>query len=634
MAIIIAEPAGGGAWDVCLVETSPQSARQSLRLQPLASNGQSSYRSLSDQGKQFLRQTQHKSIESVLILSHEHRFEEPAAVFHNGSPVPIHIINPLAVLEHVLPATWISFLLVDLRVPEESALIRRNGPGELERAFALPLFGARFGTYLSPPLNRSVAGHNNCKGAQRLSVSVPDLKRWFEAASLLGVTRVLFRNRLLDSGREWRDVLSAVESSSKESAEIVFLPARELVLGVLKSWRSGETSHRAVILSESEGAATLTISCHRKISYSVVHPVRPVLDLENEALAGMVAGRPVLLVVDNNVQRLYGRRIKAYADQHLNCLGRVVVDGTEKCKAWDQVQKICSNAVLTGLPRDGVIVAFGGGVTLDLSGTAASLFRRGVLYLRVPTTLVGMVDTAVGIKQGFNFMSKKNVLGSFYPPLGVINDPTFLASLPQDELSFGVAEIIKIAVVRDRDLIELLEYNAALLLRNHFQSPPEEARRVLLRAEQLMMQELQPNLFEACHARLADFGHTFSPGLERASGYTMRHGHAVALDMLISTGVAIRRGFCKQRVFERMTHLYRLVGLPLQSSLMTMEILLDSAREACLHRSGALNMVVPLDFGRATYLQDLQPKDLEYSLAMMEQAANETALYKSASPGL
>ena len=534
----------------------------------------------------------------------------------------------------MIPATWISFLLIDLDVPDESALIRRNGRGELERAFALPLFGARFETYLSPLRNRRGAAHENCEGARKPPVSMTGLKRWFEAASLLGVTRILFKNGLLDSGREWRDALSAVRSSGKESAEIFLLPARELVMGVLKSWRSGGSSHRAVVLSESAGAATLTISCPRNISYSVVHPVRPVLDLENDALAGMVAGRPVLLVVDNTVQKLFGRRIKAYADQHLNCLGEVVVDGAEQRKAWDQVQKICSKAVRTGLPRNGVIVAFGGGVTLDLSGTAASLFRRGVPYLRIPTTLVGMVDTAVGIKQGFNFMSKKNVLGSFYPPLGVINDATFLASLPQAELSFGVAEIIKMAVVRDRDLIELLERNAALLLRNRFQSPPEKARRILLRAEQLMMQELQPNLFEACHARLADFGHTFSPGLERVSGYTMRHGYAVALDMLISTGVAVRRGFCKEGVFERMVRLYRAVGLPLQSSLITIEVLLGSARDACLHRSGTLNLVVPLDFGRATYLQDLEPEDLKYSLAMMEQAVDETARYHNASAGL
>lgn len=632
-AIIIAEPAGVGTWDVWLVEIGPELARQSMRLQPIALDWQSGCRSIGELGNQILRQAQNRSIESIVLLPYKDRFEETAAVVNNGSRVPIHVIDPVAVLEYVLPVTWTSFLLIDLHVPEESVLMQRKAHGKLERAFPLPLFGARSGMHLSPILNQRVV-HKNCTGAQRSSVSILRLKRWVKAASVVGVTRVLFRTRLFDPEPEWRERFSAVKSSSKQPVETLFLSAQDLVLGVLKSWRNGDASRRAVVLSESAGAATLTMSCQRSISYSVVHPARSVLDLEHEELAGMLDGRPVLLVVDNNVQRLFGQRIKAYSDKHLNCLGRVVLEGTDQRKGWDQVKKICSKGVLVGLPREGVIVAFGGGVTLDLSGTASSLFRRGVLYLRVPTTLVGMVDTAVGIKQGFNFMSKKNILGSFYPPLGVINDSTFLGSLPQAELSFGVAEIIKMAVVRDRHLIETLECNAALLLRNRFQSPPEEARRVLLRAEQLMMQELQPNLFEGCHARLPDFGHTFSPGLERASAYTMRHGHAVALDMLISTGVAIRRGLCDERVFERMVHLYEMVGLPLQSSLITMEVLLGSAREACLHRSGALNLVVPLDFGRATYLQDLEPEDLKYSLAMMEQAAHETVNYNSTSAGV
>jgi len=342
----------------------------------------------------------------------------------------------------------------------------------------------------------------------------------------------------------------------------------------------------------------------------------------------------VLLVVDSKVLRLFGHQIKAYADRHLKWIGTTSVEGNERRKSWDQVEKICSTAVRAGLPRQGVIVAFGGGVTLDLSGAAAALFRRGVPYLRVPTTLVAMVDTAVGIKQGFNFMSKKNLLGSFHPPIGAINDSSFLACLPKSELASGMAEIIKMAVVRDRNLMELLECNAASLIGSGFQSPPELTRGVLIRAEQLMMQELQPNLFEACQARLADFGHTFSASLERASRYRLRHGHAVALDMLISTGIAIARGLCKKRLFERMVHLYNEVGLPLRSNLATIDVLLSGARDVCLHRSGKLNLVVPRDFGHAVYLQDLSREDLEYSLSLMEQAADETRSTNTASVGI
>jgi len=390
------------------------------------------------------------------------------------------------------------------------------------------------------------------------------------------------------------------------------------------------------VVPPREGAdgAVLRISCRREISYSIVHPARAVLDPAAASLSGMVEGRPVLLVVDRNVNRLFGNHLSAYIRQHLDCVGKVIVEGSEQRKSWHQVQRICSHAVRRGLPRDGVIVAFGGGVTLDLAGMAASLFRRGVAYLRVPTTLVGMVDTGIGIKQGFNFRSRKNILGTFYPPIGVINDIRFLATLTQAELSCGVAEIIKMGMVRDGALLALLEENAERLLRSRFQSSSGLAMRVLLRAERVMMEELEPNLFEQCQARLADFGHTFSQGLERASGYEMRHGHAVALDMLLSTGIAVRRGLCSATLFDRMVHLYRASGLPLTSPIMQPETLLGSAHDARLHRSGDLNLVVPVEFGRATYLQDLTREDLEYSLAMMEQAADEQWLSRTASAGI
>ncbi len=386
--------------------------------------------------------------------------------------------------------------------------------------------------------------------------------------------------------------------------------------------------------SEVAKREVLRVCCQREISYAIFHPKLPVFHPEELALAEVVDGRSVLLIVDKNVWRLFRREISAYAARHLRGLGKLTVHGTERRKDWRQVQRICHQALRLGLPRDGVIVAVGGGVTLDLAGMAASLFRRGVAYVRVPTTLVGIVDTAIGIKQGFNFKSRKNILGTFYPPTSVINDSNFLATLSDTELSCGLAEIIKMGVVCDATLFTLLEHNAELLLRNRFQSPAALAMQVLLRAEQAMIQELQCNLYEKCQARLADFGHTFSPGLERASQYELRHGQAVALDMLLCTGISIRRGLCSESMFERLIHLYRSIDLPLTSSLMTPELLLGSARDARLHRSGDLNLVVPTDFGQATYLQEVTRDDLEYSLAIMEQFADEQSLSRSAGVGI
>ena len=386
--------------------------------------------------------------------------------------------------------------------------------------------------------------------------------------------------------------------------------------------------------SEPVKREALRVRCLREIDYSIVHPSRPVLDLVEPALRDAVAGRPVLIVCDKNVWRSFGEQIAAYAERHLQCLGKITVHGSEQRKEWSQIRNICSAGLRAGLPRNGVIIAFGGGVTLDLAGMAASLYRRGISYIRVPTTLVGIVDTAIGIKQGFNFKSRKNLLGTFYPPDCVINDASLLRTLAAAEISCGLAEIIKIAVVRDPVLVDLLVENVEVLLASKFQSPANLAMQILLRAEQAMLEELQPNLFETCKARLADFGHTFSPGLERASKYELRHGEAVALDMLLSTALAVRRGLCPESLFDRLARLHRASALPLSSPLMTLELLLCCAQEARLHRSGDLNLVVPTDFGRATYLQEITREDLEYGLAMTKEAAHEPTLCRRASAGL
>jgi 2-epi-5-epi-valiolone synthase len=386
-------------------------------------------------------------------------------------------------------------------------------------------------------------------------------------------------------------------------------------------------------MAEAAERESLRVTYQREISYAIMHPARPVLHMEELALAELVGDRPALIVADKHVWQCFGKAITAYAKRHLRCLAKITVEGSERRKDWTQVRKICSQALHCGLPRDGVIVAFGGGVTLDLAGMAASLYRRGVTYVRVPTTLVGIVDTAVGIKQGFNFRARKNMLGTFYPPAGVINDLTFLRTLSVSELSCGVAEILKMGIVSDAALVALLEEHGETLIRNKFQSPHALALEVLLRAEQVMIEELQPNLFETRHARLADFGHTFSPRLERASEYELRHGEAVALDMILSTAIAVQRKLCSESLFTRLVLLYRSTGLPWSSPYLQPELLVDSLDETRLHRSGDLNLVVPLDFGKADFLQDVTKDDLDNALAMLEDIG-EALLYRRASSGV
>jgi len=372
-----------------------------------------------------------------------------------------------------------------------------------------------------------------------------------------------------------------------------------------------------------EGASTLRteVRARRTICYTVYHPARPVFDPDESTLRDLVGARQVLAVVDKRVAALYGASIRDYLGRRIALAGYTIVDPGEPAKRWSRVERVCRLAMHAGLPRDGVVLAVGGGVTLDIAGFAAAVYRRGVPLLRVPTTLVGLIDVGVGVKQGVNYRDRKNILGAFYPAVGSVNDARFLRTLPRREIAGGIAEIVKIAVIRDAALLALLEAHAVPLLESAFQAPPDVARAVVIGAEQAMLDELQPNLYEDCLERLADFGHTFSPAIEARSQYAMTHGEAVALDMLLSTCIGVMRGLCDPGVRDRLFALYRVVGLPVTQQVCTAADLCAGLDDVKAHRGGRLNLVVPRAVGRATYVQDLERGELEEALMCMARLA-------------
>jgi hypothetical protein len=157
-----------------------------------------------------------------------------------------------------------------------------------------------------------------------------------------------------------------------------------------------------------------TLCANRPIKYSIFRSASPIFDLQNPILRNVLGNRPTMLVADQRVAGLYGQQWAAYATHHLNMVGDLRIAVSEHSKTWATVENICETAVCLGLPRNGVFAAIGGGITLDIVGLAAAIYRRGVNYLRIPTTLVGLCDAGVGIKQAVNACNKKNLLGAFY----------------------------------------------------------------------------------------------------------------------------------------------------------------------------------------------------------------------------
>ncbi|MGB8908318.1 MAG: iron-containing alcohol dehydrogenase [Candidatus Cybelea sp.] len=368
----------------------------------------------------------------------------------------------------------------------------------------------------------------------------------------------------------------------------------------------------------------------RDIAYDVTQLTSHVFDTDVTALADLVGRRPLLIAFDEVVYVLYGATIRAYLERHLNVFSTVILKAGEANKNFYQVERVCEAAIAAGLPRNGVMIGVGGGVVLDIVGMAAALYRRGVDFVRIPTTLIGMIDVAVGIKQAVNFGKRKNILGTFYPPIGVLNDPTFLQTSSRGDLAGGVAEMIKIGLIADRVLFCLLEQYLERLIESSFQKPPAVAREILERSQLAMMTQLAANLYEDDLKRAVDFGHSFSPTLELRSDYRVKRGEAVAIDMLLSTAIAVHRGICERTLFDRLIALYETAGLAIIDDSCTVPLLVEALVDVKGQRGGHLNFPVPAGLGACTFLQHVDANDCRVALNAVVGRSRSSELPASA----
>jgi 3-dehydroquinate synthase len=291
------------------------------------------------------------------------------------------------------------------------------------------------------------------------------------------------------------------------------------------------------------------------------------------------------------------------------------------------VEQVCREALSHGLDRRGVLIAFGGGVCSDVVSVSASLIRRGIAHVRVPTTLIGQIDAAIGLKGAVNFAGKKSFLGCFHAPEQVLIDPAFLHTLPKRYLASGLAEALKMGIARDVRLFELIEQRAHELVASGFSAPAAEAGEVLERSISSMLDELGQNPFEdRTYERLVDFGHTFSSAVEAASSFEMHHGEAVAIDLALSACISEALGILDCATSERILAALRSASLPIWTEGVDLGLCREAIADACRHRGGAMNLVVPCAIGRAVFLhrrEALPDEVLEQALGSLRARGGE-----------
>ncbi len=364
---------------------------------------------------------------------------------------------------------------------------------------------------------------------------------------------------------------------------------------------------------------------YEKIDFSLLY-VDGAFALENSEIAESyrLFGR-CLMVVDEAVYGLYGEQIRAYFKHYEIELTVFPVTIKETDKTLRTFERIVDAFADFGLVRKEPVLVVGGGLTTDVTGFACATYRRRTNYIRVPTTLIGLIDASVAIKVAVNHGKLKNRLGAYHASQKVILDFSFLKTLPVDQVRNGMAELIKIAVVANSGIFELLENHGEELLHTRFgylKGTPElraVAHKVTYDAINTMLGLEVPNLHELDLDRVIAYGHTWSPTLELTPEIPMFHGHGVNIDMAFSATIAQQRSYISVSDRDRILGLMSRIGLAIDSPYLTPELLWKATESISRTRDGLLRAAVPHPIGNCCFINDLARAELDEILAIHKE---------------
>ncbi|WP_332065201.1 3-dehydroquinate synthase [Bartonella sp. CB189] len=268
------------------------------------------------------------------------------------------------------------------------------------------------------------------------------------------------------------------------------------------------------------------------------------------------------IVTDTNVASLHLNKLQKELTTNKIDIVPIVVEAGEQSKSFSTLQTVIDKILAARLERGDSIIAFGGGVVGDLGGFAASIIRRGMNFIQIPTTLLAQIDSSVGGKTGINSQYGKNLIGTFYQPRCVIADTCFLDTLPLRELRAGYAEIVKYGLINQPTFFEWLEKNGKQIFSNN----PTRTK-IIVRSCQFKADIIAQDEYEAGERALLNLGHTFGHMLETAVSYDpnrLIHGEAVAIGMILAHQFSAQLNLIDTNIIQRIKAHLKDVGLPTQ----------------------------------------------------------------------
>jgi len=346
----------------------------------------------------------------------------------------------------------------------------------------------------------------------------------------------------------------------------------------------------------------------------------------------------VLCVLDSNMKNLYGEQIQQYFDHHGIPLVFHAMQVGETAKTIQSLLGICDAMTQFGIIRKEPVLVVGGGLVTDVAGFACACYRRNTNFIRIPTTLIGLIDASVSIKVAVNYGNYKNRLGAYHAPAWTFLDFAFLKTLPIAQVRNGFAEIIKISSCADLKTFDLLDKYCEQLINTGFGRTDGSDPAVRKAADEIcydaiyeMLKLETPNLHEIMLDRVIAYGHTWSPFHELQPNPPLRHGHAISIDMAYTATLALERGMLSSEEHTRLLNLFSRAGLSIDHPLYD-DLAIEKGTAAILRtRDGSLRLAVPSPLGSCNFVNDFTVEGLQSTLKLHKSHA---AKYPRAGAGL
>ncbi len=321
----------------------------------------------------------------------------------------------------------------------------------------------------------------------------------------------------------------------------------------------------------------------------------------------------LLFVVDEGMLLHHSnliQQIKSYfaGEKNLSVVDHfVLVPGGERVKNEEAfLHEILDAVNRFGIDRHSYLIAIGGGSVLDLAGFAAAVAHRGIRHIRIPTTVLSQNDSGIGVKNGINYYGKKNFLGTFAPPVAVINDYHFLTTLSDADWRSGMSEAVKVALIKDKAFFIWLEENAEALADRNM----ELMEHLIKRCAELHLQHIAGgDPFETGSSRPLDFGHWSAHKLEQLTKFSIRHGEAVAMGIALDTAYSFVSGRLEEDAAKRVIDVLRTLGFSITHPLLDINDdnspVLNGLNEFREHLGGKLTIMLLESIGRGIEVNEL-----------------------------